>query len=61
MNTGSSTFFQYRCEHRAAEQPFLYMYNYDTAWTWAGCLNTIPLPYNDMDDRPNYSTQVRKK
>ena len=32
--------------------------DYDTAWTSAGCLNTPPLPYNNINDRPNYSTQV---
>ena len=32
--------------------------DYDTAWASAGCLNTLPLPYNNVNDRPNYSTQV---
>ncbi|EJK73503.1 hypothetical protein THAOC_04872, partial [Thalassiosira oceanica] len=32
--------------------------NYDTAWTSAGCLNTLPLPYNNIKDRPNYSSQL---
>jgi len=32
--------------------------DYDTAWTSAGCLNTLPLPYNNVNDRPNYPTQL---
>mmetsp|Transcript_33060 Transcript_33060/g.75500 ORF Transcript_33060/g.75500 Transcript_33060/m.75500 type:complete len:812 (-) Transcript_33060:177-2612(-) len=32
--------------------------DYDTAWTSAGCLNTLPLPYNNIKDRPNYSSQL---
>ena len=35
--------------------------DYDTEWTSAGCLNTLPLPYNNINDRPNYSTQVRSE
>ncbi|EJK67672.1 hypothetical protein THAOC_11266, partial [Thalassiosira oceanica] len=32
--------------------------HYDTAWTIAGCLNTLPLPYNNINDRPSYPTQI---
>jgi hypothetical protein len=32
--------------------------DYDTAWTVAGCKNTLPLPYANVDDRPNYPTQL---
>ncbi|EJK65095.1 hypothetical protein THAOC_14098, partial [Thalassiosira oceanica] len=31
---------------------------YETAWILAGCLNTIPLPYNNINDLPNYPTQL---
>ncbi|EJK76888.1 hypothetical protein THAOC_01324 [Thalassiosira oceanica] len=32
--------------------------DYDVAWVSGGCLNTLPLPYNNVNDRPNYPTQV---
>jgi hypothetical protein len=32
--------------------------DYDTAWSVAGCSNKLPLPFNNPNDRPNYSTQV---
>eukprot|EP00581_Thalassiosira_minuscula_P007690 CAMPEP_0183710126 /NCGR_PEP_ID=MMETSP0737-20130205/5963_1 /TAXON_ID=385413 /ORGANISM="Thalassiosira miniscula, Strain CCMP1093" /LENGTH=419 /DNA_ID=CAMNT_0025938349 /DNA_START=336 /DNA_END=1595 /DNA_ORIENTATION=- len=32
--------------------------DYDTAWSMAGCKNTLPLPYNNIGDRPNYRTQL---
>ena len=32
--------------------------DYDTAWPDAGCLNTLPLPYNNPNDRPQYETQL---
>ncbi|EJK66245.1 hypothetical protein THAOC_12848 [Thalassiosira oceanica] len=32
--------------------------DYGTEWTSAGCLNTLPLPYNNVNDRPNYPTQL---
>jgi hypothetical protein len=32
--------------------------DYDTTWTIAGCKNTLPLPYPNKNDRPNYSTQL---
>ena len=31
--------------------------DYDTPWAGAGCLNTLPLPYNNANDRPSYPTQ----
>jgi len=31
--------------------------DYDTAWSDAGCLNTLPLPFN-ANDRPTYETQL---
>jgi len=30
--------------------------DYETVWSEAGCSNTLPLPYNNVDDRPNYKT-----
>merc|ERR1719428_1642181 len=32
--------------------------DYDTAWSIAGCKNTLPLPYNNPNDRPNYDTHI---
>jgi len=32
--------------------------DYDSAWPDAGCLNTLPLPYANANDRPTYSTQL---
>jgi len=32
--------------------------DYDTAWPDAGCLNTLPLPFNNGNDRPTYDTQL---
>jgi len=32
--------------------------DYDTAWTEAGCLNKFPLPYPNVNDRPNYKTNL---
>jgi len=32
--------------------------DYDTAWTEAGCMNKLPLPYPRINDRPNYKTQL---
>ena len=32
--------------------------DYDTAWPDAGCLDTLPLPYANANDRPTYSTRL---
>jgi len=32
--------------------------DYDTAWSEAGCLNKFPLPYPNVNDRPNYKTNL---
>lgn len=32
--------------------------DYDTTWEEAGCKNTLPLPYRNVNDRPNYPTQL---
>ena len=32
--------------------------DYDTTWEEAGCKNTLPLPYQNVNDRPNYPTQL---
>jgi len=32
--------------------------DYDAAWPDAGCLNTLPLPFNNANDRPTYDTQL---
>lgn len=32
--------------------------DYDTQWSDAGCSNKLPLPYNNVNDRPNYKTQL---
>jgi len=29
---------------------------YEMSWSTAGCSNKLPLPYNNVNDRPNYST-----
>ena len=29
---------------------------YEMSWTLSGCSNKLPLPYNNVNDRPNYST-----
>ena len=30
---------------------------YETSWDQAGCSNQLPLPYNNINDRPKYSSQ----
>ena len=35
--------------------PFYYP-DYESPWSHATCLNTLPLPYKYINDRPNYST-----
>jgi hypothetical protein len=32
--------------------------DYDTAWSEAGCSNKLPLPFNNPNDRPKYSSQL---
>jgi len=32
--------------------------DYDTAWPDAGCLNVLPLPFANANDRPTYATQL---
>merc|ERR1712176_1130071 len=32
--------------------------DYETSWLEAGCKNTLPFPYNNLADRPNYPTQL---
>ena len=32
--------------------------DYETTWEEAGCRNTLPLPYRNVNDRPNYPTQL---
>ena len=29
---------------------------YEMSWSQSGCSNKLPLPYNNVNDRPNYST-----
>ena len=29
---------------------------YEMSWSKSGCSNKLPLPYNNVNDRPNYST-----
>ena len=29
---------------------------YEKSWSTSGCSNKLPLPYNNINDRPNYST-----
>ncbi|KAL7539662.1 hypothetical protein ACHAXR_009490 [Thalassiosira sp. AJA248-18] len=32
---------------------------YELPWSVSGCSNKLPLPYNNINDRPNYSTQIQ--
>ena len=35
-----------------------YYARYEEPWANSGCSNKLPLPYNNMNDRPNYPTQL---
>ena len=41
----------------AKEANFFYP-DYETPWANAGCKNSLPLPYNNVSDRPNYPSQL---